>query len=187
MFFDRSTTLTEIIFAELHQRSKIASYCLLLFWLVEHNYFLKFIWCKWIFFSFFTEIWLWTISSSCILEIKYILCEKQPMPLNNEVCGSSYVEHHLRTLSLSVPPYNCSNVSCINWFTRDQRPLQVAFFLFFPLMYEILSFFLRFSCSLVNRSLFRSLFYKTLMSGVEESRFFDDQYRPCKRFKTKGY
>ena len=107
------------------------------------------------------------------------------MPQNNEVCGSSYVEHHLRTLSLSVPPYNYSNVSCINWFTRDQRPLQVAFFFFFSFNVRNIKLFpeIKCLCSLVNRSLFRSLFYKALMSGVEESRFFDDQYRPCKRFK----
>ena len=47
------------------------------------------------FLYFYTEIQLWTISSSRILEIKDILCEKEPMPRNNEVYGSFYVEHHL--------------------------------------------------------------------------------------------
>ena len=42
----------KIVFAELHQRSKIISYCLLLFWLVKHKHFLKFISRKWIFFVF---------------------------------------------------------------------------------------------------------------------------------------
>ena len=32
---------------------------------------------------------------SWILEMKDILCEKKPMPQNNEVYSSSYVEHHL--------------------------------------------------------------------------------------------
>ena len=50
------------------------------------------------FLYFYTEIKLWTIRSSRILEIKDILCEKEPMPQNNEVYGSSYVEHHLTVL-----------------------------------------------------------------------------------------
>ena len=48
--------LTEIVFAEIHERSKIISYCLLLFWLVKHEHFLKFISRKWDFLSFYTEI-----------------------------------------------------------------------------------------------------------------------------------
>ena len=36
--------------------------------------------------------------SSRILKIKDILCEKEPMPQNNEVYSSSYVKHHLTTL-----------------------------------------------------------------------------------------
>ena len=40
-----------------------------------------------------------------ILEIKDILCEKEPMPQNNEVYGSSYVEHHL---NISVVDYSFS-------------------------------------------------------------------------------
>ena len=43
----RPNCTTWIVFAELHQRSKIISYCLLLFWLVNHKHFLTFIWCKW--------------------------------------------------------------------------------------------------------------------------------------------
>ena len=46
------------------------------------------------FLYFYTEIQL-TISSSRILEIKDILCKKEPMTQNNEVYSSSYVEHHL--------------------------------------------------------------------------------------------
>ena len=33
-----------------------------------------------------------------MLEIKDILCEKEPMPQNNQVYGSSYMEHHLKSL-----------------------------------------------------------------------------------------
>ena len=33
--------------------------------------------------------------SSCIIEIKDILCEKELVPQNNEVYGSSNVEHHV--------------------------------------------------------------------------------------------
>ena len=47
------------------------------------------------FLYFYTEIYLGTIRSFRILKIKDILCEKEPIPQNNEVYGSSYVEHHL--------------------------------------------------------------------------------------------
>ena len=57
------------------------------------------------FLYFYTEIELWTISSSHILEIKDILCEKKPTPQNNEGYSTSYVKHHLKLYTVFQSGY----------------------------------------------------------------------------------
>ena len=87
--------LKEIVYVELYQSSKIISYCLLLFWLVALEHFIKFISHKWIFFIFILKYNHGPSAHPLSLKSK-IFCEKEPMPQNNEVYGSSYVEHHLK-------------------------------------------------------------------------------------------
>ena len=40
------------------------------------------------------------------LKSKIVLCEKEPMPQNNEVYCSSYVEHHLKKREIVQRPEN---------------------------------------------------------------------------------
>ena len=107
----------EIEFGELHQRSKIINYCLLLFWLVKHEHFLKFIWRIWIF-------------SSLILEIKDILCGKEPLPQSNEVYhyDSSYLEGYLTVSRLKprllTSSWDLRSVKLIDsWEMADLSPV----------------------------------------------------------------
>ena len=61
------------------------------------------------FLYFYTEIELWSISSSRILEIKDILFEKEPMPQNNGVYCSCYVEHHQNLSNVQQQITTCTH------------------------------------------------------------------------------
>ena len=71
--------LTEIVFTELHQKNKIISYCLLLFWLVKNKHFLNFILRKYIFFIFILKYKYYEPSApSVFLKAKIFYAWKSP-------------------------------------------------------------------------------------------------------------